>query len=411
MKPLLSFLILALAFFPAKATTISDLFFVHFEDNTYSDNKIAKPQSPVRKIPEAGQNNNFIISKVNEVPDSIVESFRLATNTWSARIQQGAPIKVALKWQPLDEGVAFIGDAMYRQDKNGSQPISLVAQSNSLYASLPNHMLITLNSNIEWNCSMGSPISSNQMDAYSCALRGIAHGLGFGSSLVKPQSQIKYAGGEPSLFDRAIFGNDQKKLTDFEIGSDDFHNFISRVDLYVFSENYKLYTTDPFIDGVSLSYIDCPGSIMHSGFGCGDILYDIDETTIDILSKIGWKMPQKGGYIKSLNDVVNNNTISPYITNEFCMLGDARELNWSMSVKNDKGKEIVLQESVDEIFEVPPINYDSKYQLNSDGLLEAIIKCSYTQGNERFIANPLELKVDFKPYIKSINNINSSLKN
>ena len=154
--------------------------------------------------------------------------------------------------------------------------------------------IISLNSNISWNCSF-TPIGSDGYNAYTMALRSIANALGFGSSLqqsIDNDGNISYYTGGMyySCFDHRVHNSQGVYLHTLDTYLPEMEEFVTSDDIFAdgSEQQYALYAPSVFEPGSSLLHLKDDGYLMSHSIGEGNKFFTIDNATIDLLNTIGW---------------------------------------------------------------------------------------------------------------------------
>lgn len=349
------------------------------------------------------------------VPDSIRVALTAAKEAWEAKLPAAQEIYIQATMEPLNDGISmqtFVGYGAVSQFE--CAPCALISQhigQSEGSLSTPDGIIV-LNQNLLWNCSFSQNKSSGY-NAYTAALRGIAISLGFGASVCKDYqntSRYIFIEGIPSYFDKRIH-NGNVYLNTMENGSLEMKDFVTSNTLLVQGKinNYHLYSTNPFVEGVSLVYLNDKTSIMHYAIGEGDKMFTIDTATLDVLNGIGWDFAtQQEGAIIKCNDIASDGIGSSYSSHTFSLdnIQTANGHLWKFSLKNKEGIYEEVSNGANATFTIAPVQSTDKYYINTNGDLEGKIECQYSIGNKNYAARPFHVSLELKPSIISIDNMN-----
>lgn len=348
----------------------------------------------------------------DELEDSVLTAINVARELWEAKLTTSVPIYMYVVFEPLDKDVAMAAEVSYWDNENEELyglPTSLVAQIKGLSEYNENYpdFLIILNSELNWNCRF-EKTNDLSCNIPTMVMRGIARGLGFGSSIVDFGDGLEYYMGFPTIFDRMLF-NTQNHLTDFKQKSQEMLDFVQSDDVKFKTENnqYKIYSPKEYVPDMSLCYIDNDNSLMSHKLSNGDIALSVDDATVDILNSIGWSIPEPTIKIKC-NDISTDGIGSSYIEHTFSLnKTDAivDGCSWEFSLKGKDGNYKIISTGSDPTFTISKITDPNDYYINTNGDIEGRIDCEYKIDGVSYTTPTFAVSLELKPTILSVNEV------
>ena len=386
-------------------------FYQYANPSSINTNQSRFPQKSARHNKQSG---SFILT-FDEVPDSIQTAIRAASEFWASQIKNRQPIRIGFSFMSLSdfgENLATLTTASYWTGSTPIMPSALYAHINNLQISdedVPDG-IIWINSDLKWNCAFTpDKIAPTSLNIYSHILRSIAVCLGFGTSvsIFNPDEGLCFQeNGCPSVFDNLIFSK-KGRLSEFSDYSTELADFMTTSPTYVSKEDtsHMLYSPQEYALGESLIYLNNDQSLMHYGLGYGDVFFNIDNTTIEILNEIGWDIQEPKPTTILCNDISEDGIGSAYTEHTF-MLSDesATNHNWILNVFDKNSNPITLCHSTDNQFIIPAIGDNPIYKRNINGDIHGSIECNYIKNG---ISNTVtfSLSLELKPTINSIYDI------
>lgn len=378
-------------------------------------------QIPTEEIPTksnrvSGTSGNIILEFAPNFPDSIKIPFCAAEKAWETQIHTTTPIMISVEMSDLDNSIVQTIEVGYLEDNDICIPTSLIAQQ--IGTPLEPNMIdaiISLNSNISWNCSF-TPIGSDGYNAYTMALRSIANALGFGSSLqqsIDNDGNISYYTGGMyySCFDHRVHNSQGVYLHTLDTYLPEMEEFVTSDDIFAdgSEQQYALYAPSVFEPGSSLLHLKDDGYLMSHSIGEGNKFFTIDNATIDLLNTIGWGLTTTPAPYKIIcQDIGGDGIGSSYSAHTFTLedsAGDTSDQSWSFSLRNKDGQYVEIKNATGDSFEIPAIKSTENYYVNLNGDLEGRIECTYKKDNAFHQATPFALSLELKPAIISIDDV------
>ncbi|MGM9799605.1 MAG: hypothetical protein ACI30M_02830 [Muribaculaceae bacterium] len=357
-----------------------------------------------------------------DIPENIRVAVEAARDYWEAKIPAQQAIWIQINMSELEENIATQVDVCYyNEDSEVLRGVPTSLASQILGKELGNtdvpDGIIRLNNSLEWNCSFSSSSEDGFSVSYLC-LRAISVVLGFGSGV---SSEFNSEDGKeyfffncevPSVFDKKI-RNGNIYMSDLDEFSDELRDFVLSDNLRVKGENgeYDLYSSNPFIRGKSLVYLNEPTSLMHYELGDGDKFFTIDDITIDVLKGIGWDFGLDEGYASIKCDDIGDDGIgSAYAPHVFSLtLGNPLSCRWKFSLKNDTGNYEEVLNGENTSFVLPVISDVNNYYINTNGDLVGKIECEYVLDGKSYKAKPFSVSLELRPSIMSVQKVGKEI--
>lgn len=241
-------------------------------------------------------------------------AFLYAVSIWENTISSSVPINIIAHWESMDNMVlaktrpAYI----YRSFKgapikNVYYPIALVEKitGEETDVSVPD-IICTFNANMPWYFKTDGDTPETKYDLTTVVLHEIAHGLGF-FGFMKDKDGLGFIHNEnsvPSIYDYFIFNELNQQISNNELfasPSEELHNQLisGKLKFYNIANNSSeidrtidwIYAPRVCKEGVSIYHLDEIGSecrLMGPFTYRGEAIHCIDESTLKILSAIGW---------------------------------------------------------------------------------------------------------------------------
>ncbi len=359
----------------------------------------------------------FIVPDDN-IPANYLVAAQAAADYWSAQRKNKQPIRIKLEYDNFEPETAIYCDIVYNELEDRCMPSSLYHNLNNISPDPDNiDGIIRLNNTNDWSYHLAPDPSKSGGNVYSFTLRCIAICLGFGSSLTQdgnPNSAY-FSQMNPSVFDRFIIAKDGKRLTDYHTSGQDPIYFAQKSEVYFEKTDsvYRLYSPNYYELGRSLVYLNNPNSLMHYDFGNADQFFHIDETTLDILRKIGWNIAPgplyDNSYTIKCDQLDENGVGSGYEQKRFYLqgTGSAKPENcqWSYILITKDGKSKTVHSGTTWYADIPPLTDPSQYLRNSNGDVFGRIEWSYLKNGKYVDIEPLNFALTVGPEILSVSNI------
>lgn len=370
---------------------------------------------PLKEKREASNKGCIVLSYDEDLPDSIKIAFIAAKKMWESKLPSKQPIFISIIFEPLGDSISMVSEVAYCETPNIlGCPCALASQlANIPYGTqeAPDGIIV-LNSDKEWNCRFTDIISPNY-NLPTMVLRGIARCLGFGTCIFDEGSNVySFRYGYPSYFDKLLYYNGNA-LSNVKERSSEMAEFVTSNDVFASTQNnkYKIYSPNHFVNHVSLSYFDNVNSLMSFTLGQGNVILDIDDSTLDVLGKLGWNLSYSGCKIKCDN-IADDGIGSSYMSHMF-YLSEGYEgitsCNWKYYLKCKSGEFVLVSSEKTEKFTIIKPSSFEEYFVNINGDMEGRVECDYVLNGKQYSATPFYISLELKPSIISIDNI--SIKN
>lgn len=361
-------------------------------------------------------NDNWInISFENNVPDSIRRAINHAKKMWERKLSDAKPVYVVAEMAPLSNEIALETAVSYcggELIQGCTGALASQISGNIMGAVDSPDAIITLNSDLSWNCSTENTEQTG-FNVVTMALRGFARCFGFGSCLRPVEghtNELEYETGFPSRFDMYILNKNGGLV--YYLNSTAKYAYLTDGRATVRGKNakYPLYSPSPFHHGKSLVYLNLPTSLMHYDIGNSDKYISIDNATLDILNQLGWSfaISAQGNDIEC-TDITKNGVVSAYTQPSFSVNGsnelNISDYNWNLSIRDKDGKYSTYLVGSEGVFTLPEIAYVDTYMIDSEGMLDAILECDYVAGGQTYSAQSRIFNIDMKPIITSVHGI------
>lgn len=321
------------------------------------------------------------------------KAFNYVLSLWAEALNIQRPIKIYADFNGANT-VAYNVQTIFIPYKGIAYPSSLTKQWSMSLGDEPCDMKISFcKDRTKWDFSIdaSSVLPDGKYDFVTQALRAIARGLGFGSSLSgSKESTLSFMVNPPLkyVYDTKVMNLYDECLADMPIKSSwlkDFIHMDAYIDMGEKYEEYQVYTPEIYRKNFTCSYfnpdsdIDMEKVLMYPDVS-GRIHY-IGEKVKDVMYGIGWN---KDCFSIVTPDIDNSNTVCLDLKYnpgyEFFICGAIPDrLTWEFSIpKKDGGNEIISKCS-DNIFTVvlPPLN-NTAYEMSKNGDVRAAVKATGT---------------------------------
>lgn len=369
----------------------------------------------MQKIPQKSsrhskQRGDIFITFGESVPDSMRVAVNVAKELWESNLPAGPTIYVTVECMPLEDDLAMFTEWA------GSEDPALAGCPNALASQIKQtatgtvespDVFICLNTNTKWNCRFVNT-EDDSYNVTTMALRGIAIGLGFGTSLMDIDDVLQYYFISPSYFDK-LLQKDGIPLTSLDIESDEARAFVTsdKVVAKANSGTYKMYSPQTFEQYKSLVYLKEDNSLMSYTLGKGNSFFTVDSATKDILMTLGWDLPDSGFEILC-SDIGEDGIGSSYQSHTFTLSSgneSVSDYNWTFSLKNKEGNFVEVKSGTANSFTIDNIESSNGYYINMDGDLEGKVECEYSVRGKNYMAIPFSLSLELKPVIVSVDRL------
>ena len=404
---------------------ITILFFLAYSNYAYCDTRqvisykenfskqgkmICRGISP--KELRADKNAARFIDLIIDAPDSIQKCIYYAVDIWQSRLQSQIPIVIGFSFKQLSNDIET--EVYYRDEHKVSIPTALYKHlelSNIADSPILEDMKdgsIHINSNVEWDCSVGENINSEKPNLTFAILRSIAKILGFGSTIIIDESDNLSRSQEfYSKYDNLILTADNKPIVGL--------NEIELSDYY-YSDKGKFYITKydslyelekwPSYGGPVFSYLNDTTSLMSSSPQIGSYYLQIDSLTTNVLKAIGWEIPETPTVNIVCDDADDSGIMSAYTDHKFYVSSDNVNLDsiksqiWKLSIPLSSGGEEVrnLANNVNSCT-IPAIEDPEKYERNVNGDIYAYLDFSFVINGKVYLARKYRITFELMPTI------------
>lgn len=360
------------------------------------------------------------ILQTDVLPDSITTAVRIATDIWESAVEAQYPLKIGIEYAPLSSGDDILVEVKYKPDKLKKTifPLTLyygIEHTGTPPSSVSDYATIKINSLKDWECGCDTNYTLGRKNLIYAMLRAYAISLGFGSSVHLKQD----GGGLPfvvfgynryySPFDKLIYRSDGKWLSGvdnigYRYNQDltDFVNIPAGVNVYADDRqhpDFKLYAPAVYEPYRSLIYLDNPSSLLHYDLSTEAKSFAIDDTTIDLIKSIGWEMSNDVEITPTTGDLLGG-VASAYQTHSFKLKSfegvSSRSWIYQLPLKNG-GMDTVCTGTGD-VFTIPAIQNEGKYQLNINGdIYGRILFCGIKNG--KTVTDTYRISLELKPRI------------
>jgi hypothetical protein len=252
---------------------------------------------------------SFEVEYVN-FPDEAKQAFEYALSIWENLLTSTVPVKIKATWEGFDnEALAQARPSTFHHNFNGAQfsdvyyPVALVEKlSGENINSSDADIFCSFNSNYNWYFGTDGNTPTSKYDFVSAVLHEIVHGLGF-SGFLKNNGQNGYfdnSNNQPSIYDYYLFNNQNQQLANHTI----FHSPSTDLHEQLTSDAVKFYSPDNsageehthdwvfaptnWSAGASIYHLETGSGLMDAYMHKGEALHSPEETTLEILSEIGW---------------------------------------------------------------------------------------------------------------------------
>ncbi len=346
----------------------------------------------------------------DNVPDSIQVALNRAKQLWEQKMPEAKTIYVMAEMSPLPDDIALETAVSYCGIPKQGCPGALSTQlTGNIMGTIESpDAIITLNSNIDWNCDAVG-LYNNGTNVQTMGLRGFARCFGFGTTLRSTSgssTSIDYYTEFPCYFDVFIYDHYNRPIIFLDKSAFPYYLTTNRVTIKGKSAKYSLYSPNPFVNGISLTYLSEPTSLMHYNIGRGDRYIYIDYATTDILNAMGWSFSSSANAGEIVNTNLTNGIISAFFESAFS-IKDADQhgissYDWTLSLRTNDGTYESATKSNAKDFAFKGVINPEDYYIDSNGMLDAMLICDYQVGVDQFTTKELYFKIDLSPVIISL---------
>ncbi len=321
----------------------------------------------------------------SNMPDSLKVAVSIAANVWQDYMGVGDSCRINIHFVDLlSEDIRT--DVIYSQSKSDGlyYPISLFKSKGISYTNTIDADIF-INSNVQWCVGIGETNSSFDKKLVLAMLQSIGRCLGYGSS-VKIDRRGNFAfsfNNGMTAFDHLLFTEDDKQMADLNNNKRaEFQSFVQQDCGYVYAirkdDRFKIYAPSIYEPQKSLKFSADTASIMFYGELKKRNL-TIDDTTLGILSTIGWNFSVDSSICIYADDIDNTGITSAYKEHTFHVECNGNILEnhyWEflLPLKNGGYETVVISTNKD--FIIPPIDIEDKYERNIEGDIRGIISYS-----------------------------------
>lgn len=361
---------------------------------TFSDTFENAGKSPTKipalsKVQRVSSNSpSIIITNENELTEEAYKAVDYAMSVWESCLIGDFKVYIQIKIADIEEDIKT---TVRYQQKNGLiLPVALnvFLEGMADRDSTNPDGVITINSKILWDYSLGDNISPDKKNLPFGIMRAVARILGFGSSIiVEDEGSYKFADKRyHSVFDSMVSDSSNKSLTTISVNrgrpSLELKNYIETPDktfwLTANNTKYQLAVPPYSKDCPPFVYLNDNNSLMRRDLQVGDYILHVDETTHAILNSLGWDTrPAPLIKIKS-DDVDETGLASAYTSHRFYIeKGNLSVSNprWTLELPLANGGIKSIQIADNNMSCTTPLLEDeSLYKINSDGDIEAQLK-------------------------------------
>lgn len=331
-------------------------------------------------------------------------AFQYALELWSQVLPADAKISIHASFTGNATN-AYSVPLTYIKKGNIAYPLSLYNHKHSTDALNEPSIVIKFCSDLsKWDFSTDhtADIENGKYDFVTHALRAIAKGLGFTSSLTG--STATTIAHKASVFDSYVRNEANKRLNKLENKSDELLDFVCG-DTYFALENYsnyRLYTNSTYNKNLSCSYfapdvtIDTEKALMYPEIN--GRCHFIGSKIIDVLSSIGWKQINP---IIATDDVNEAGIVQydPEKEYEFYTVGiDVQNPTWRFEIYQTDQTLRQVASSSDATFQLSlPSEFYNTDARTEDGFVRCRISVSGRDSNRNAVSAVYYLLVEFRP--------------
>lgn len=349
-------------------------------------------------------------------------SFEIATKLWEEAIPIPNPIYIKATFNGSGTNAYTATASISRnifEDPSSitNYPMSLLSQKTDFYndpitgkRDKPD-TTINFNRNTElWDfCTDPSQsLEDGKCDFVTEALRAIAKGLGFGSSLIEREGRIGFKVAPPSLyiFDKNIRNTTGTILSSLQMYSPEINAFVKE-DAYWNRNNYtgyQLYTPSIFTKNKTLCYFD-PTAINDNekllmSPECNGRIRHIGSKILDILQDIGW---EKKDNFKIINNEIDESGIVNHQPGRILTFSSSAPTNiqnysWTYSIPQKDGSYRTLSTGTSETFSIQlSDNYLFTDERTSSGAVKGRIHLTVTTTDNKTHNADYALFIQYSP--------------
>lgn len=338
-------------------------------------------------------------------------------SVWESYIINGVNLYIKIEWSDdITEDIQTI--VRYTKKDNIIYPIALnvyLDRLNNRSNTYPDG-IIKINSQTDWDYALRDNISPNGKNLALGLMRSMARIMGFGSNVYMTDSGEYYFSDKRyhTLFNTLVSNSSNIFLNSIDVNkgmpNPQLKSYIEDVNqsFWVSTNNakYKLASPPFSNDNPPFVYIELDGnntSLMSSSLSAGNYILQLDETTQDILNKLGWNT-QLPSPIKIIGDSVpETGLVSAYESHRFII--DKKDIpitnpRWFLKIQktNSEIDSIALHDD-NLACTINPIATDL-YKVNSDGDIEAQLYFYGISNGQEIKAPPFKIFFELKPLIE-----------
>ena len=378
-----------------------DVDIVTYEENV-SDNVVINSTNQAKANRTFSFKRGTIIYSIEgEMPDSLKSCIDIVNHVWSGYMEAGDSLVVSILFDNV-YAADIATSVVYCSEINSvAYPQSLYRKRNKR-ANYVYDAAIHINKNTLWFRGIGRKMSGFKNLTYAL-LRAYANALGFGSNIkTDRRGNFTYAAHNPSVFDCSVVSDNGTYLTKVS-NQTELREFIQhkKGDIYTLkrAQDYKLYTPPIFEANKSLVYLDNSSSLMHYDIPTDTMDLTIDDTTIDILNSIGWKIRHDNQVTIIGEGISNTGIASAYKEHKFHIENAPviSEYKWKCTLPLLNGGQEII-ESSSQTFSLSPITDENKYAHTIEGDISVQITFEGKAGDTTF-KGFYNLTLELKPRI------------
>ena len=270
------------------------------------------PPQEFRNLKSGQTKKSEIIITYVDFPEEAKSAFEYAVSIYEQNISSSVPIMISATWEPLNVGIlAKSGPSTFHKNFNSAlipnvyYPIALVEKlsGREWNDEKDADIICSFDSERNWYFATDGNTPETKYDLVTVVLHEIAHGLGISGFLKDENGVGKFnnAGNNPSAYDYYIYNSQNQRISDnslFSSPSTQLHNQITSNELdFSCSTNCdqsksKIYAPSSWRTGVSIYHLQnvsgSSGELMSPSISKGQAIHNPGESTIKILSEIGW---------------------------------------------------------------------------------------------------------------------------
>lgn len=321
----------------------------------------------------------------SNMPDSLKIAVSIAANVWEDYMGVGDSCRINVHFVDLlSEDIRT--DVIYSRSENDGlyYPISLI-KSKGIQHTNDIDANIYINSNVQWCVGIGESNGSSDKKLVLAMLQSIGRCLGYGSSVkIDKRGNFTFSvNNGMSAFDHLLFTEDDKQMANLNNNKRaEFQSFVQQDCGYVYAirknDRFRIYAPPIYEPQKSLKLSTDTASVMFYGEQKKRNL-TIDDTTLGILSTIGWDFSVNSSVCIYADDIDNTGITSAYKEHTFHVESNGNILenhHWEflLPLKDDGYETVAVSTNKD--FIIPPIGIEDKYERNIEGDIRGIVSYS-----------------------------------